>query len=95
MRTKRRKSTAAFKAEVAIEALKERESMVELTKRFEVHRNMISKWEKEFLECSAEIFSTRATEVEFDIEREKLYAKLEKLEVERDWLKEISRKVGL
>ena len=78
MRAKRRKFTTAFKAEVDIEALKERESMAELSKRFEVHPNMISKWKKEFLERSAEIFSTRAPEVDFDTEREKLYAKIGK-----------------
>ena len=95
MRAKRRKFTAAFKAEVAIEALKERESLAELSKRFEVHPNMISKWKKECLERSVEIFSTKPPEVDFDAEREKFYAKIGKLEVERDWLKKISRKAGL
>jgi transposase-like protein len=37
MKTSRRKFSGAFKAQVAIEALKERESMAELSKRFEVH----------------------------------------------------------
>jgi len=44
MKGKRRKFSAAFKAKVALEALKERESLAELSKRFEVHPNMISKW---------------------------------------------------
>ena len=48
MRAKRRKFTAAFKAELAIEALKERESMAELSKRFEIHPNMITTWKREF-----------------------------------------------
>ena len=95
MRAKRRKFTAAFKAKVAIAALKERESLAELSKRFEVHPNMISKWKKDFLERSAEIFSTQPPEVDFEAEREKLYAKIGRLEVERDWLKKISRKAGL
>lgn len=91
MKAKRRKFTAAFKAQVAIEALKERETMAELSKRFEVHPNMISKWKQEFLERSAEIFETQPPETNFDAEREKLYAKIGKLEVERDWLKKISK----
>ena len=95
MRAKRRKFSAAFKAEVAIASLKERESLAELSKRFEVHPNMISKWKKEFLERSVEIFSTQPPEVDFDAEREKLYAKIGQLEVERDWLKKISKRAGL
>ena len=95
MRAKRRKFTAAFKAQVAIEALKERESLAELSKRFEVHPNMISKWKQEFVERSAEIFETQPPEVDFEAEREKLYAKIGKLEVERDWLKKISKRAGL
>ena len=95
MKAKRRKFTAAFKAQVAIEALKERETMAELSKRFEAHPNMISKWKQEFLERSAEIFETQPPETNFDAEREKLYAKIGKLEVERDWLKKISKMAGL
>ena len=49
MKKTRRKFTGAFKAKVAIEALKERESLAELSKHFEVHPNIISKWKKEFL----------------------------------------------
>jgi len=95
MRAKRRKFTAAFKAQVAIEALKERESLAELAKRFEVHPNMISKWKQEFIERSAEIFETSPPELNFEEERETLFAKIGKLEMERDWLKKISRKAGL
>ncbi|TSA35298.1 MAG: transposase [Porphyromonadaceae bacterium] len=37
MKTNRRKHTAAFKAKVAIEAIKEKETLSDLAKRFEVH----------------------------------------------------------
>jgi len=95
MRAKRRKFTAVFKAKVAIEALKERESLAELAKHFEVHPNMISKWKQEFIERSSEIFETEPPEKDFEAEREKLFAKIGQLEMERDWLKKISRKAGL
>ena len=95
MKAKRRKFTAAFKAEVAIEALKERETLAEISKRYEVHPNIISKWKQEFVDRSAEIFETKPPEVDFEAEREKLYATIGKLQVERDWLKKISKRAGL
>lgn len=95
MKATRRKFTAGFKAQVAIEALKERESLAELSKRYEVHANLISKWKQEFTARASEIFETQSPEVDFEAERETLYAKIGKLEVERDWLKKISKRAGL
>ena len=95
MKAKRRKFTAAFKAQVAIEAIKERDSLADIAKRYEVHPNMISKWKQEFIERSSEIFETAPPEVSFEAEREKLFAKIGRLEVERDWLKKISKMAGL
>ena len=95
MKAKRRKFTAAFKAQVAIEAIKERDSLADLAKRYEVHPNMISKWKQEFIERSSEIFETAPPEENFEAEREKLFAKIGRLEMERDLLKKISKMAGL
>ena len=46
----RRKFTAKFKAQVAIEALKMRDSITELAKRYDLHPNQISAWKRESLE---------------------------------------------
>ena len=78
-----------------MEALKERETLAELAKRLDVHPTMISKWKQEFIERSAEIFSTKAPEVDFEAEKQRLFAKIGQLEMERDWLKKISKRVGL
>jgi transposase-like protein len=93
MKSKRRKFSAQFKAKVAVEALKERESLSELSRRFEVHPNMISnrvggRWKNEILDNSSTIFEKeRSTEDEVIPDPEKLYAKIGKLELENDFLK--------
>ena len=94
MKKSRRKFTSAFKATVAIEALKERESLAELSNRFEVHPNMIGKWKKEFLANASAAFEGKQPE-EKEVDTEKLYAKIGQLEIENDFLKKTARKLGL
>ena len=53
----RRKFTPEFKAKVAIEAIKEKETLAELSRRFNVHANIIGKWKQEFLNNSSSAFS--------------------------------------
>jgi len=79
---------------VAIEALKERETLAELSKRFEVHPNIISKWKQEFIERSVDVFEKRS-EAESGVDPEKLYAKIGQLEIENDFLKKSVKKAGL
>jgi len=93
MKQKRRKFSGAFKAKVAIEALKERETLAELSERFEVHPNMISKWKQEFLEKSAEIFDKKS-DSDSEVDADKLYAKIGQLEIENDFLKKSLNKIG-
>lgn len=95
MKAKRRKFTAGFKAQVAIEALKEREPLAVLSKKYEIHQNIISKWKQEFISRSSEVFETEPPEINFEAEREKLYSKIGQLEMQCDWLKKISKKAGL
>jgi transposase-like protein len=94
MKKTRRKFSGAFKAKVTIEALKERESMAELSKRFEVHSNMISKWKQEFVKRSSELFDKKS-DAETEVDPEKLYAKIGQLEIENDFLKKSLKKIGL
>ncbi len=94
MKGKRRKHSSAFKAKVAIEALKERESLQELSHRFEVSQNQISKWKSEFLSKSSEVFE-KSSKVDSSVDLSKLYAKIGELEMEKEFLKKNLKKLGL
>jgi Transposase and inactivated derivatives len=95
MKTQRQKHSGAFKAKVAIEALQERESIHELASKYGIHSNMISRWKKEFLERAPELFDKPGQEKKDEADLEKLYAKIGQLEMERDFLKKILKKLGL
>jgi len=53
----RRKFTSAFKAKVAIEAIRERESLSALSSKYELTQEQISKWKREFLAKSELLFT--------------------------------------
>ena len=95
MKRIKRKFSGNFKAQVAIEALRERETLTELSKRFEVHINVISKWKQEFIEKSSTVFDAELSSKTDEAEQERLYAKIGQLEMERDFLKKSLKKAGL
>jgi len=84
----RRKFSAEFKAKVVLEALRERETIETLAKRYELHPNQISAWKKEAAANLKQLFergNNGASAV--DDNSEKLYAQIGQLKVENDWLK--------
>lgn len=95
MKNSRRKHTAAFKAQVAIEAIKEQETLSDLAKRFEVHPQMISNWKREFLSRGVEIFETKAPDEEAEKREKALYEKIGRLEIEVDFCKRASEQLGI
>ena len=95
MKKTRRKFTSAFKAKVAIDALKERESLSELAKRHSVHPTIIGKWKQEFLALANQVFEKEHVVDEPVEDVEKLYSKIGQLEMENDFLKKSLKKAGL
>lgn len=85
----RRKFTAEFKAKVSIEALKERESIIDLARRYDIHPNQITNWKREFLSNAAIVFTDAAIPKEKteDKEKQKLYEVIGQQKVEIDFLK--------
>jgi len=84
-RRPRRNHGAAFKAKVALEAIKGDQTVVELAERFEIHPNQITEWKKQLMERADEVFSKdKKTETGLDIKD--LHAKIGQLAVENDFL---------
>lgn len=87
----RRKFSADFKAKVVIEALKERSTVEELARKYELHPNQVTSWKKEFLNNAAAAFATESDlsdeKKQQDAVVEKLYSQIGQLKVENDWLK--------
>jgi len=90
-RKSRRKFSAEFKAKVAIEAIKERHTIEEIARKYELHPNQVSTWKKEFLANAAAVFSSDEelsnTKKDQAILLDKLYTQIGKQNVEIDWLK--------
>lgn len=89
MRRKRRTFSTEFKLKVILDSLKERESLSELSQKYDLHQNQISKWKNDFIANAKSnlIASNKSQKSNQDQELEKLYGKIGKLQMEVDYLK--------
>lgn len=95
MSKKRKSYSASFKSKIALAAIREENSLSELSSRYGVNANMISRWKKEALRGFEDIFSSKR-EVEDSRNShqvKELHAKIGELTVERDFLSEASRRL--
>lgn len=85
----RRKHNAAFKAKVAIEAVKEIKTIAQLAHEYAVHPNQISKWKKYFQENVATLFDKHQGESDahHQTEIDELHRIIGQQKVDLDFLK--------
>jgi len=92
----RKRYASKFKAKVALEAMKEDQTMAELSAKFGVHRVQIQRWKNEALAQLPALFSRMESKKEKDDKAliEELYKQIGQLKVENDWLKKKFEIIG-
>jgi transposase-like protein len=94
MARRRKIREAPFKARVALEAVKERETVGELAKRFQVHPTQIHEWKRRLLEQASAIFERENTKPVETIDPAELYEQIGRLKVELEFLKKKAAQFG-
>ena len=83
----RRRYTAAFKAEVALAALTERQPLAELAAHYQLASAQISRWKLQLRQQAAQVFAEAPTPVAAVPDVEPLYAAIGRLQMENALLK--------
>ncbi|WP_425195007.1 IS3 family transposase [Paraburkholderia kururiensis] len=92
----RRSHSPAFKAKVALAALKGDKTLAELAQQYDVHPNQITDWKKQLQERVSEVFETgKSTTVEPPVDVTVLHAKIGQLTLENDFLKRSAQQGGV
>ena len=92
----RRAHSPAFKAMVALAAVKGEKTLAELAQQFDVHPNQITNWKSQLLEGAAGVFGQDKNEPkEAAVDLKGLHAKIGELTLENDFLSGALTKAGL
>ena len=96
-RRARRNHTPAFKAKVALAAIKGEKTLAELAQLFDVHPNQITNWKAQLLDGAAAVFGSGAAGAEATpaVDLKTLHAKIGELALENDFLSGALSKAGM
>jgi transposase len=89
----RRNHAPAFKAKVALEALKAEQTIFEIAQRYQVHPNQITEWKRQLLEHAADVFSKDRKPDQGPSVKD-LHAKIGQLSMENDFLSGALGRIG-
>ena len=91
----RRNYSPAFKAKVALAAIKGEKTLAELAQQYDVHPNLINQWRARLLEGAADVFGSEPAATEPAIDVTVLHAKIGELTLANDFLAGALGKAGL
>ena len=96
-RRARRNHTPAFKAKVALAAVKGEMTLAQLAEHFDVHPNQITQWKSQLQEGAADVFGSGGGNgaVQPAVDVKSLHAKIGELTLENDFLEGALNKAGL
>lgn len=89
MSVKRKRHSAQFKFQVALEAIKNDQTINQLASEHGLHPSQISQWKRQLLEGGVGVFSTRKAEQQETLQSE-LYEQIGRLKMELEWVKKKS-----
>jgi transposase len=94
-RRPRRNHSPAFKAKVALEAMKDGKTIAEIATKHDVHPNQVTEWRRQLLERAADVFGGTGVAAEPAVDIKALHAKIGQLALENDFLEGALNKAGL
>ncbi len=94
-RRPRRNHSAAFKAKVALDAIKGEKTVAEIAQKHDVHPNQVTEWRRQLLERASDVFGASARPSEPAVDLKALHAKIGQLTLENDFLEGALGKAGL
>jgi transposase len=96
MAGKRKSHSAAFKAQVALAALKGDKTINELASHHGVHPTLIHAWKKQLLAGAEELFSngSKVAAEDHQVVQAQLYEQIGRLKMELEWLKKKAASLG-
>ena len=94
MATKRKVHTAAFKAQVALAAVRGDRTANELAAYYGVHPTLIHAWKEHLLAGAEAVFASGAEAAPAEDRSAELYEQVGRLRVELDWVKKKAAALG-
>ena len=95
-RRPRRNHTPAFKAKVALAAVKGEKTLAELAQQFDVHPNQLTSWKAQLLDGAAGVFGMEPkADAAPAVDVKTLHAKIGELTLTNDFLSDALSKAGL
>ena len=87
MSKKRKRHESGYKARVALEAVRERKTVSELSGQFSLHSSQIQAWKRTLLERAHELFEGPSPTQREAAQEGELYEQIGRLKMELEWLK--------